>query len=87
METINNHTLTLLNRESLSLSGICEVVSVSEKNLVCNLKNGNLIIFGENLKVTKLDVESGKVELSGKVDSIKYSGSKSKEKFFKKLFK
>ena len=87
MESQKNHSLLLTSRESLALTGISEVVSVSESALVCNLQQGNLIITGDNLKVTKLDVESGKVDLTGTVNSIKYSNTKSKEKFFKKLFK
>ena len=88
MENAINHTLTLLKRQTLSLTGITEVISVSESCLVCNLSDGNLIVTGDNLKVSKLDVESGNMELNGNVCSIKYGGkSKQKENFLKKLFK
>ena len=87
MENQQNHSLTLVNREKLSLTGVCEVISVSETAFVCKLKESSLVINGENLKISKLDVESGKVDLLGKVNNIKYGGEKTKEKFFKKLFK
>lgn len=87
MEKALNHSLTLLERQNLTLTGICEVVSVSETALICNLKDGNLVVTGENLKVNKLDVESGRVELLGNVFCIKYGGTKTKERFFKKIFK
>lgn len=87
MENQQKHSLTLIDRETLSLTCVSEVVSVSETALVCKLKDCTLIITGENLKVSKLDVDCGKVELNGNIISIKYGGVKNKEKFFKRLFK
>ena len=39
------------------------------------------------MEVKKLDVESGNIEISGKIYCIKFSGAKEKLSLFKKIFK
>ena len=49
--------------------------------------SGNRVyICGQGLHIEKLDVESGMLELSGEVDSIKY-GAGGNKNMLKRLFK
>lgn len=79
-----NSTLTLINRENLSLSGITEILSSSETEIIARLNQDKVNIQGNNLRITKLDVTTGIIETTGIVNSIKYNSNKN---IFKKVFK
>ena len=79
-----NSTLTLVNRENLSLSGITEILSSSETEIIAKLNQERINILGNNLKITKLDVTTGIIETTGTINTIKYNSNKN---IFKKVFK
>lgn len=90
MEQCKNSNLALENRKKLSLSGVKEIVSFQDERISLNTILGNLVIKGSNLKMSKLDVQSGEVIISGMILSMIYSGKKikaPKESLMKKLFK
>lgn len=80
----NNESLSLINRKSLRLEGITEVISTSDTSLTIKLKDTNLTICGQELNIIKLDINSGILEVVGTVSLIKYGKA---EKFFKRIFK
>jgi len=80
----NASTLTLVNRENLSLSGITEILSSSETEIIARLNQDKVNIQGNNLRITKLDVTTGIIETTGTVNSIRYNSNKN---IFKKVFK
>jgi len=77
-------TLNLTNRQTLSLEGIVEILSSSETQLNIKLKDTSLAITGQNMHITKLDVNTGILEVNGLIDSIKYGKSGN---IFKRIFK
>lgn len=82
--------LTLESRKKLLLNGVVEVISFNEKLIVLNTSLGVLTIKGENLKMTKLDVQSGDVIIVGAINSLGYSGSEQKnsnDSIIARLFK
>lgn len=79
--------LTLINQENLSISGIKKANVISETSVVLEMENSILQISGNSMEVKKLDVESGNIEISGKIYYIKFSGAKEKLSLFKKIFK
>ena len=82
--------LCLENRRKLSLTGVVEVVNFSDKQIVLNTNLGGLNIKGEDLKMTKLDVQNGDIIIIGKINSFVYSGSEARqdnESILAKLFK
>ena len=90
MEQCKNSNLSLENRKKLSLSGVEEIVSFQDEKISLNTILGNLIIRGSNLKMSKLDVQSGEVIISGVISSMIYSEKNvkvTKESIIKKLFK
>lgn len=67
------HSLTLDNRQSLSLTGVTNVVSFGEKEIVLDTCQGPLILSGEDLHITQLSLEEGKLSVQGqKVVSLEY---------------
>ena len=79
-----NHLLTLENREHLTLTGISDVDSFNEEEIIAISPCGELTIKGELLHIEELNLEAGTV--SGKVTSLLYSEKFSSTSLLKRLF-
>ena len=84
------HEITLISRNRMSISGVRDVVSFDETQVELVTVCGELVVEGRELHVSKLELESGTVELDGNVDGMFYSVEKSKDEksrgFFERLF-
>ena len=80
----NNETLILDKRKSIKISGIAEILNSSETNIVAKLKDTNLLISGNNIHITKLDINIGLLEADGDFLCIKYG---KQSNIFRKIFK
>lgn len=83
-------SLTLENRRKLSLTGVLEVISFNESQIILNTNLGSMNIKGEGLRMNKLDVQNGDVIIVGMINSCTYSSAeikKDSESIFAKLFK
>lgn len=85
------HKLVLQNRSAANLSGIQDVVSFDENQVVLDTDMGLLTIKGKDLHVNRLTLEKGEVDIDGTVDSLVYSSNatfrKSGQSLFSRLFK
>lgn len=83
--------LSLENREKLNVSGVEQVESFNETQIVIYTLRGALTIKGESLNISKLNLEDGNVKIEGLIESLAYSNKTnlgSKEgSFLKKMFK
>lgn len=84
IKTERNENLTLENRKKLSLTGISEVISSSEKELMVKLGDTKLSIAGENISIIRLNIESGELEATGEFNEFSYG---KKGNFLKRIFK
>lgn len=88
---IRPHRLMLDNRGAGTVTGIREVVSFDENQVVLDTDLGLLTIKGKDLHVSRLTLEKGEVDLNGAIDSLSYSSNeslrKSGESMFARLFK
>ena len=85
-----NASVVLWNRKILNLTDIADVVSFDELNIYLITKNnGNLLIEGNDLHITTLDVASGNMTVEGSICSIIYNDKESKKKdnFFSRMLK
>ena len=84
------HRLQLLRREQGSFTGVRDVNSFDEKEISLVTEAGTLTVKGENLHVTRLDLEKQEVDIGGRVDSLIYSQGITKAKggegMLKRLF-
>lgn len=83
------HSLMLDNRKILSISGVSDVDSFDEQVVTAYTEQGELTIKGTGLHINKLNIESGDLNIEGKIDSLSYSDNKSSSNggIFSKLFK
>ena len=83
--------LTLDNRKKMALTGIKDVVAFDVNQVLLESVMGMVLIKGEDLKVTRLSIEKGEVDIDGKIDGITYSEVKSYHEkgksFLKRMFR
>ena len=78
MEELNSvnkrvHKLMLNNRRTCNLSGINDVLSFDENEIILETDQGMLMIKGNDLHVSRLTLDKGEVDIDGKFDSFTYS--------------
>ena len=89
--TIRPHRLTIENRASGTMTGIREVVSFDENQVVLDTDMGLLTLKGKELHMSRLTLEKGEVDLNGNIESLTYSSNealrRSGESMLSRLFK
>ncbi|MBR2133129.1 MAG: sporulation protein [Eubacterium sp.] len=86
MENEVRHILTLTDRQSLALTGVTDVDSFNEEEIIAICEFGELSVKGELLHIEELSLESGIMNISGKISSLSYSEKLSHSSVFKRLF-
>ena len=83
-----NHALSLEGRKRLAVSGVMDVVSFDEGAAALETSQGTLILRGRELHVEQLDLEAGRIRISGEVDSLVYEENRqTRESFLSRLFR
>ena len=80
MEELTNvnkraHKLILNNRRSCNLTGVNDVLSFDEHEIILETEQGMLMIKGNELHVSRLSLDKGEVDVDGRIDSFTYSES------------
>ena len=78
MEDLTNvnkraHKLILNNRRTCNLTGVSDVLSFDENEIILETEQGMLLIKGNELHVNRLMLDKGEVDVEGKIDSFTYS--------------
>ncbi len=80
--------LILKNRASLSVSGVAEVCGFDDSGVSMVTSLGDLIVKGSSLRISRLSLEIGEVDIEGTVNSLEYTKLKrKKESFLARVFK
>lgn len=82
-----SHNLILKDRESLSVTGVIDVDSFNEQNVIAYTDLGELTISGNNLHISKVNLDTGDLSLEGNISGLNYSDKKKEVGLFAKLFK
>ena len=83
------HKLMLERQKGGTITGIRDVISFDEKEILLHTEEGKLSLKGDSLHLRHLDLESGELSLEGRIDSLAYLGRKKEKKeesFLKRLF-
>lgn len=84
------HNVIVESRKKMSISAVEEVSSFSDTGVTLTTSLGVLTVKGAGLHVNRLSIETGDVDIDGKIDSVSYSASTEKNPtagLFGKLFK
>ncbi|MCX7696007.1 MAG: sporulation protein YabP [Caloramator sp.] len=84
-----NHNLNMINRQKLDITGVVNVINFNEEQINLSTIMGQMIIKGKNMKINRLNVDSGDMCIEGEFIGINYLNKQtsSSESIFKKLFK
>ena len=75
---MENHKVTIENRELTTISDIIEIDSFDEEEIRATLKKGALVIRGTNMNIQKLDLQTGEAVIGGTINSLMYVKVKEK---------
>ena len=84
------HMVSLENRERASFTGVTDVESFNEDEVVMLTDQGVLLLSGEELHIARLNLEDGQLVVEGRVIAVEYmDGAKQGKKpgLFGKMFK
>ena len=84
------HSLQIDRRESITVTGIIDVISFDEESVISETEMGIVIIKGANLHVKRISLDSGELVVTGEIDGVNYensSGGSKTKSLFGKLFK
>ena len=75
-----NYGLSLEKREKAMITGVTEVESFDDGQIVLSTHGGRLILSGAGLHVSSLLLEEGKLSLEGTIDGLHYEGNGGKRR-------
>ena len=79
--------IVLEGRERATVTGVLEVVSFDENEVVMQTSHGMLTVSGDGLHVEKLTLEAGELVIAGRVDALLYTdGQGNRGGFWSRLF-
>lgn len=88
---VRPHKIIMQNRSTCNITGILDVVSFDENQVVLDTDMGLLTVKGKEMHVSRLTLEKGEVDVEGTMESLIYSSNasyrKSGESLFTRLFK
>ncbi|MGI6169028.1 MAG: sporulation protein YabP [Christensenellales bacterium] len=74
------HRLVIDDRERITLSGVQDVESFDENEIVVHTDAGVVVIAGENLHLVKLNLDEGQLVAAGFVSGVDYSDIEEQKK-------
>jgi len=66
------HSLQTDRRKRTVVTGVADICSFQETEIVLQLENGHLFLTGQNLHIDKLMPEESRLDINGQIDSIIY---------------
>ena len=84
-----NHTISLINRNELEITGVNKIENLNEFEFYIITYQGNMYVKGLELEMKQLDIEKGLLQIKGKIMSIEYTDLKNKKEksLIGKIFK
>ncbi len=75
-EPAGNSDLILENRGKLTVTGVKRVLRCDAEGAAIETARGVLRLAGTQLSVTSLDLDSGEVKLTGRIDMMEYTAER-----------
>ena len=67
------HSLTLEGRTRARLTGVAAVSCFNDQEIILETSQGELALLGEKLHIEQLDLEEGRLEVTGNLSGLEYS--------------
>ena len=82
----DTHNIIIESRERLSISGVTEVISFDEQQVVVETTRGLLTVEGQQLHVEKLSLDVGELSVEGMIDAVVYAAERQQKGFWSRIF-
>ena len=80
------NNLTLEGRKKLTVTGVEEVESFDENEIVMHTAEGDLAVRGEGLNISRLSVDNGDVFIQGQITELRYEERAPERTLWARLF-
>jgi len=80
------HTISLDNRCRLSVTGVEEVESFDEAEIIMSTSQGDLIVRGGGLHIGKINLDVGELRVEGTINELCYEEHTNSTGFLRRLF-
>lgn len=74
------HDVLIKSRQRMEMTGISDVSSFDEEEIVVQTAETGMSIEGENLKIEKFNSENGELVLNGSINGMFYYSKKAQKK-------
>ena len=81
-----SHLVTMEDRKKLSLSGVVDVSGFDEELVVLSTSLGMLTIRGEQMHIERIDLDTGLLELHGRIRELSYEEQTQPGSLWSRLF-
>jgi len=75
-EKRGEYVLNLVNREKMLITGVNNVASYDEAEIIIQTVLGVLVVKGDGLHITNLNLEDGKLTVDGYINKLEYPEDK-----------
>ncbi|MGI6751757.1 MAG: YabP/YqfC family sporulation protein [Anaerovoracaceae bacterium] len=84
-----NQNIYIENRGKVTITDVIQVGSFNDETVLLSVDGNGIAVKGQNLHIQKLDLEEGKVIITGHIQSAAYTEKRDKDDggFLKKLLK
>ena len=89
-KTMCAHRLSLDNRQEGTVTGVRDIHSFNESEILLETEAGRLSVKGELLHVRRLNLEMGEADIEGKINSLTYLSKNTENKeesLLKRMFR
>lgn len=83
---LKTHTVNIDNRSAITVTGVEDALGFDEATVIVRTALGELSIRGESLHVERIDLDSGELEIRGKISELNYDEPKESSSFWARLF-
>lgn len=81
------HNIIIENREKIHLSGVKEVKSFNEEEMLLITELGELHIKGSGLHINIFNVDTGEMNIEGTLNALGYKGTSAPKGIMSKILK
>ena len=81
------HSLIMENRNKLEITGVKNVDTFDDENIIMSTCRGELTVKGSNLNIEKFSIETTEIGISGDIIALVYTSDRSTGGFFSKMFR
>ncbi len=85
--SVKPHNVIMEDRTRLSVSGVIDVESFDDRQIIAKTSKGNFIIRGSDLHIDKLSLDSGELAVNGLITDLGYEETAPGGSLWSRLFK